>query len=261
MAKRRNKTELITARHRRLIRGPGGRFASDEQLIDVYFAKQQFPKKTYAELSKEWIRENKPDYTPPERDTTGEIISREASKEITKAAKQLHISRDQAKALYLENRLVKSEQGYTPLFAVGGDVDAYFERVPGFHIKVKFPGEKKYHTFNNRLSARRAIEQVKREMFAEIKARTGKARIDSDDIPVIRIVDKYRPGKFLPERQLYDFNKTLAMGDLDDDERTDLMDKITSGQFKNNTTGNEAQNNKSNRGNKRKKSNRKAKTK
>lgn len=217
----------INKRHKRLIRGPGGRFASEKQIKAVIRAKQKHPEKTYADLSEAWIKRNRVTYQKREREPeTGRIISKKAVSEINKAAKQLGISREKAKALYLENKIIKSVQGDTLVFHVGTDIDAYFERVKGFYVKVKGPGDKKYKIYKTARGAKLAIARIKAEIFKQIREGFEDDDISTDNYPVVEIVDLYFPGEFLPVGQQLDFSNWSILGSLTKKEKKEILSEV-----------------------------------
>ncbi len=223
----------ITKRLRSLVRGPGGRFVSDDVIKKIAKKKAANPKSTYKELSAEYFKRSKKQaakYSERIKDESGQFISKAAANEIKTAAKNLGIPEKQARALFLENKLLRVEMGNIPLHSIADMAESYSQRKDVI-IRIKLPGDKRFRVYKNIDRAQMTIEKYKKKIFKEIRKRTGKKKIESDEIPVLPVIEKVRPGEFLPSELIYDFSKTIQLNQLDDDEYEEVIENLKSGAY------------------------------
>jgi len=45
------------------------------------------------------------------------------------------------------------------------------------------------------------------------------------------VIEKVRPGEFLPSELIYDFSKTIQLNQLDDDEYEEVIENLKSGAY------------------------------
>lgn len=228
----------ITKRDRKLIRGPGGRIASNKHIESVKRSAKRAGL-TLKEANARYIKRNKLDekYAPRLREPgTKQLISREAEREILKASKALNIPIEQATSIFFEGRLKRVNLGNTPLHSLSSNIEAVADRTKKQVFKIKLPGEKRFRRFTDVNRAIKLIEEQKRIIFEQIRAESGKTVISSEEIPLIPVFEKFSPGQFLPEETKIDFTKIMSMSDLDDDERDEIMETITQGNPRKNAT-------------------------
>jgi len=251
----------FTKRQNNLIRYKG-KIVSAGAKAEIVQAKKFNPEFTYKELTAEYFKVNKKEaarYSEPLRDEAGQIISNAARAEIQKASKELGIPFEQAKGIFLEGKLIRSELGRAMLHTASDSVASYKDRAKDYTVKIKLPGEKRYRVFKDIDRALKLIEKQKAKIFKSLRKKFGK--LDSDKLPSIPMVEKYKPGEFLPKSSLIDFNKVMLMNELDDDEYEQVKENLQDSNFSNTNPKNESKNNRGNRRSKNKRVSPKAKAK
>ena len=196
--------------HRKLIRRPGGAFASKQEIetIRKLHARSK-GRKTYKELSADYF--GKQGYQPPQWKRRKDKLT---NKDIMDASKDLGMSVGQVKELYGKKKIRVKQSPYKMLSALGSEIGGNEMRKPNMIVHFTPVGERR-RTYKQDHEAQtfEAIANVFQQIRSDLGLKANE-RIPSEALPWISIQETYTPPDQVPDAMTIDLNQWIAQKDL-----------------------------------------------